>query len=267
MPALIPPATTVGTKTAIEIKSSDGLTDPAGQTLISAEIDSATPGDRGTALTFSTGRQGIVGVTEKLKIASSGTVSIASTTAGASGAGALVVAGGISAGNTGSAASYFGGAATFAGAVTAGDAITVSKSTNGDLANYIYNANAGAAAQTSLYISNGTAAAESTFITANGTGLTTAGGFIQDGGAIGSGTNLSGGLSIMARAASSDIRFYAGSHTNLVATFASTGAAAFAGAVAIGNTANVVSPTSPNRTITMVVGGVTLYIAAKTTND
>ena len=35
----------------------------------------------------------------------------------------------------------------------------------------------------------------------------------------------------MARAASSDIRFYAGSHTNLVATFASTGAATFAGAV------------------------------------
>jgi hypothetical protein len=37
----------------------------------------------------------------------------------------------------------------------------------------------------------------------------------------------------MARAASSDIRFYAGSHTNLVATFASTGAATFAGAVTV----------------------------------
>jgi len=46
-----------------------------------------------------------------------------------------------------------------------------------------------------------------------------------------------------------------------------TGAATFAGAVAIGNTVSSVSPTSPNRTITMVVGGVTLYIAAKTTND
>ena len=100
-------ATTVGTKTAIEIKSSDGLSDPAGQTLVAAEIDSATPGDRGTALTFSTGRQG-VGITEKLKIASSGTVSIASTTAGSSGAGALVVPGGLATG----AASYFGGAVT-----------------------------------------------------------------------------------------------------------------------------------------------------------
>ena len=44
-------------------------------------------------------------------------------------------------------------------------------------------------------------------------------------------------------------------------------AATFAGAVAIGNTVNTVSPTSPNRTVTMVVNGVTLYLAAKTTND
>jgi hypothetical protein len=41
----------------------------------------------------------------------------------------------------------------------------------------------------------------------------------------------------------------------------------FAGAVAIGNTVNTVSPTSPNRTITMVIGGTTYYLAAKTTND
>lgn len=32
-------------------------------------------------------------------------------------------------------------------------------------------------------------------------------------------------------------------------------------------TANVVSPTSPNRTLTVTIGGVTYYIAAKTTND
>ena len=49
-----------------------------------------------------------------------GDVYVASTTAGAANAGALVLQGGISAGNTGSAASYFGGAATFAGAVTVG---------------------------------------------------------------------------------------------------------------------------------------------------
>jgi len=50
-------------------------------------------------------------------------------------------------------------------------------------------------------------------------------------------------------------------------TLSTTGAATFTGAVTIGNTVNAVSPTSPNRTITMVVNGVTLYIAAKLTND
>lgn len=50
-------------------------------------------------------------------------------------------------------------------------------------------------------------------------------------------------------------------------TIDSAGAATFAGAVSIGNAVSAVSPTSPNRTITIVVGGVTLYIAAKTTND
>ena len=45
----------------------------------------------------------------RMFIANTGDVSISSTTAGASGAGALVVSGGISAGNSGSAASYFGG--------------------------------------------------------------------------------------------------------------------------------------------------------------
>jgi len=45
------------------------------------------------------------------------------------------------------------------------------------------------------------------------------------------------------------------------------GGATFGGAIAIGNTVNTVSPTSPNRTITMVIGGVTYYLHAKTTND
>ena len=39
------------------------------------------------------------------------------------------------------------------------------------------------------------------------------------------------------------------------------------GALAIGNTVNTVSPTSPNRTVTIVIGGTTYYLAAKTTND
>ena len=46
-----------------------------------------------------------------------------------------------------------------------------------------------------------------------------------------------------------------------------TGALSSTGALAIGNTVNTVSPTSPNRTVTIVIGGTTYYLAAKTTND
>jgi hypothetical protein len=49
----------------------------------------------------------------------------------------------------------------------------------------------------------------------------------------------------------------AGAFTSLSAT----------GVLSIGNTVNAVSPTSPNRTITMFVGGNTYYLHAKTTND
>jgi hypothetical protein len=57
-----------------------------------------------------------------------------------------------------------------------------------------------------------------------------------------------------------------------VGTFSSTGLAvtgalSSTGALAIGNTVNTVSPTSPNRTVTIVIGGTTYYLAAKTTND
>jgi hypothetical protein len=45
------------------------------------------------------------------------------------------------------------------------------------------------------------------------------------------------------------------------------GIAAITGAISIGNTVNTVSPTSPDRTITIVVGGTTYYLHAKTTND
>jgi len=46
-----------------------------------------------------------------------------------------------------------------------------------------------------------------------------------------------------------------------------TGALTTTGAIAIGNTVNTVTATLPNRTITMVIGGTTYYIHAKTTND
>lgn len=45
------------------------------------------------------------------------------------------------------------------------------------------------------------------------------------------------------------------------------GALTVAGVVEIGNTLNAVSPTSPNRTITLKVGATTVYVHCKTTND
>lgn len=39
------------------------------------------------------------------------------------------------------------------------------------------------------------------------------------------------------------------------------------GSIAIGNTVNAVSPTSPDRTVTIDIGGTTYYLHAKTTND
>lgn len=50
-------------------------------------------------------------------------------------------------------------------------------------------------------------------------------------------------------------------------TVSSSDVVTFEGAIAVGNTVNLVSPTSPNRTVTMVINGTTYYLAAKTTND
>ena len=69
----------------------------------------------------------------RMFIANTGDVSISSTTAASANAGALIVQGGISAGNTGSAASYFGGAVTVTGTLRA---------TNGNLYTYGESGNA-----------------------------------------------------------------------------------------------------------------------------
>jgi hypothetical protein len=60
---------------------------------------------------------------------------------------------------------------------------------------------------------------------------------------------------------------FQGSNFDFVGAVAVTGALSSTGALAIGNTVNTVSPTSPNRTVTIVIGGTTYYLAAKTTND
>ncbi len=100
------------------------------------------------------------------------------------------------------------GNSTFAGTVT------FAKSTNGDYKAKIYNANAGTATESNIYITNSSSDADGLFAGVGGTGFTTAGGFVQDGAWIGSGTGASGGLSLMTRA-SADMRFYTNGHTNL----------------------------------------------------
>jgi hypothetical protein len=193
----------------------------------------------------STSASGIVtlyaGNAERMRIASTGTVTINSSTAGSSGAGALVVTGGLSAGNSGGA-SYFGGAVNVANDLTVSSNITAN-STGSAVGNFNSTAASGAAVR---FLQSGAATSyvgSSKYAISN------------------SHTTSDLGLATVAG------NIYIAPSGTIALTLATTGAATFAGAVAIGNTVNTVSPTSPNRTITMVVGGVTLYIAAKTTND
>jgi len=171
-----------------------------------------------------------------MRIASTGDVTISSTTAGSSGAGALVLQGGISAGNTGSAASYFGGNVTV-------------KSDN-----------------TKLQVEGNTASNSTQLLIKNPTTDFFVALDNSTGGSFGkpnAGVIWLNSANKLVFATNNSQRMEISSAGDITAT----GAATFAGAVAIGNTVSSVSPTSPNRTITMVVGGVTLYIAAKTTND
>jgi hypothetical protein len=172
-----------------------------------------------------------------------GTVSIPSSTAGSSGAGALVVTGGLSAGNNGNA-SYFGGG------------INLTTSASGTSQLTIANTNGTGKAHVGSF---GSSNYLSTNYFYGGSGHTT------DDATLGSATIVLG--------VDRTLKFYSAaasatpSQSLMLTLDGATNAATFAGAVTIGNTVNTVSPTSPNRTITMVVNGVTLYLAAKTTND
>jgi hypothetical protein len=107
-----------------------------------------------------------------------------------------------------------GTSATFSSSVTAQSLIT-SYSLDGDPALATFtNANAGTSAEAVIYIKNGASTNDATFIETTGTNFTTTGGFVQDGGVIGTGTALSGGMSLMVRA-NADMRFYTNGHTNV----------------------------------------------------
>jgi len=106
------------------------------------------------------------------------------------------------------------GPQTVNGAKTFTTGPIISNSTNAD-PNILRlsNTNTGTSAQTTMYILNENTNADGLFLGTLGTLFTTIGGFVQDAGMIGSGANLSGGLSIMTRA-NQPMRFYTNGHTN-----------------------------------------------------
>jgi hypothetical protein len=105
------------------------------------------------------------------------------------------------------------GAATFNSDVTA-TGIKGIESNNGDpVLGHFYNDNSGTAAEAVVYITNSSTTSDGLFLETTGTSFTTASGFVQDAGVIGTGSGASGGLSIMTRA-NADMRFYTNGHTN-----------------------------------------------------
>jgi len=212
------------------LSTSPTLTTPISATLTSPAATNLTLGTTsyGTALTVAS---------------ATGTVSIASTTAGSSGAGALVVQGGISAGNTGSAASYFGGNVTVNGA---GRFVNAFNNTAGGYqTGFSAGGNEGGATTrgVSLGFIDGPAyhnwASYSSYLT------------------LGAGTTEFGIMSTTANGLASDP-----DGTMLFKIQRATGAATFAGAVAIGNTVAVGAAVASTHKVTMVIGGVTYYLLA-----
>jgi len=100
-----------------------------------------------------------------------------------------------------------------ASAITVGGDATFTKDQNADTSIKLFNPNIGTSTEATIYVTNSSANADGLFLGTLGINTPTAGGFVQDGSVIGSGSGASGGLSIMTRSAS-DIRFYTNGHTN-----------------------------------------------------
>lgn len=109
---------------------------------------------------------------------------------------------------------------------TANQSTKLDQNTNTSL--IVENADAGVAAFAALEVRNSTATNDNLRFLAMGAGFTTIGGFVQDAGVLTAGTNLSGGLSIMTQA-NAALRIYTNGHTNLRATFETTGQLKLAG--------------------------------------
>ena len=136
---------------------------------------------------------------------------------------------------------------TNANGLTLAGTLTASKVVAGGYVNTFTNTDAGTGSYTSIETRNAGTASDSTRLLTMGTGYTTAGAYVQDGGVLVAEPNLAGGLSLVARHASGDVRIYAGGATagDLVATFDDTqgttltGSLDVAGLSAFGSTASV----------------------------
>ena len=155
----------------------------------------------GTAVTtFSGGTTGLTPST-----ATSGAVTLGGTLAVANG-------------GTGSATQNFVDLTTtqssIGGAKTFTTGIKIINNINADATNlFLSNNNAGTSTEATLYVSNNNSTNGSIFFETLGENFTTLGGFLQDAGVIGTGTEISNGMSLMVRAAA-DMRFYTSGHTN-----------------------------------------------------
>ncbi|MEI6287992.1 MAG: hypothetical protein WCP18_00190 [bacterium] len=101
----------------------------------------------------------------------------------------------------------------------------VSKNQNDLTTLIVDNQNSGTVAGSRFELRNGATEADATKLLTMGTGFTTNGAYKQDGSLLESGANLSGGLSLLARGASADMRFYTGGYAdaNQRMTILSTG--------------------------------------------
>jgi hypothetical protein len=105
------------------------------------------------------------------------------------------------------------GVANFSSSITSTKIITSTTSDGDPQLGFFTNASTGTSAEAVIYIKNGASTNDATFVETTGTNFTTTGGFVQDGGIIGTGTTLAGGMSLMVRA-NADMRFYTNGHTN-----------------------------------------------------
>ncbi len=136
----------------------------------------------------------------------------------------LPLAGGILTGATSTAS----GISFTVGGTLTGTTATFTKDQNTDTTIKLYNPNTGTSAGANMYITNTSANADGLFLGAVGVNAGS-GGFIADSGIVGSGTGASGGLVLMAREASSGIRFYTGGFSDLALTINSSQNATFSG--------------------------------------